>query len=247
MRLVPDLSVMADPNTGFVGYLTSTNPHGWSGIGGTSIGSPIVSAMVAVTIQGCNIGYFGSINPALYAMALTSSTDTTSGFRDVTTGSNNVANVGGYNAGLGYDMATGLGTPNPNTFYSLLCARITDWLANPTPTTTSTTSSTTTSTTPTTVIQRPGSATITTLSGIAGGFSVTIRPPSASSGSATLRYQYSVKAGTWVNFSGTFASAATVTLRVSTLLHRHTYYVQIRAKNTAGAGPASAAKRVVTK
>ena len=50
MRMVPDLAVMADPLTGFMNYFTDTTNacQGWCSIGGTSIGAPLVSALVAV-------------------------------------------------------------------------------------------------------------------------------------------------------------------------------------------------------
>lgn len=123
MRMVPDLSVMGDPATGFMQYYTGTtgtclgscNP-GWSAIGGTSIGAPLMSALVAVAAQSCNTqsGRLGFINPSLYSMAAT-------GFIDVTTGSNDLFGVGEYSAGPGYDMASGLGSPNGAAFLAGLC------------------------------------------------------------------------------------------------------------------------------
>ncbi len=123
MRMVPDISLMADPNTGFIEYFTGTSNGvcqgsctGWQSIGGTSIGSPQLSAIVAVAAQVCATPRLGFINPALYAMASAGT-----GFIDVTTGSNNVSNVAGYNAGVGYDMASGLGSPNGSSFINGLC------------------------------------------------------------------------------------------------------------------------------
>ena len=121
-RLVPDLSVMADPSTGFIQYFTGSGGTncgtncggGWSSIGGTSIGSPLVASLVAVGAQACDVPRLGFINPTLYAMA-------TTGFIDVTTGSNDLYGVGVYSAGPGYDMASGLGSPNPATFLAGLC------------------------------------------------------------------------------------------------------------------------------
>ncbi|HSN02580.1 MAG TPA: protease pro-enzyme activation domain-containing protein [Acidimicrobiales bacterium] len=110
MRLVPDLSVMGDPNTGFIEYYSGS----WGSIGGTSIGSPLMSAVAAVAAQSCDAGRLGFLNPTLYAMAST-------GYNDVTTGSNDIFGVGGYSAGPGYDMASGLGSPNPATFLAGLC------------------------------------------------------------------------------------------------------------------------------
>ncbi|HVA51997.1 MAG TPA: protease pro-enzyme activation domain-containing protein [Acidimicrobiales bacterium] len=124
-RMVPDLSVMADPSTGFIQYYTGTDTGfcthtcsgGWGGIGGTSIGAPIVSALVAVAASACTTtsgGRLGFVNPVLYAMAPTD-------FVDVTTGNNDLYGVGGYSAGVGYDMASGLGSPNGASFIAGLC------------------------------------------------------------------------------------------------------------------------------
>ena len=44
------------------------------------------------------------------------------GFSDVTTGNNDIDNVGGYSAGVGYDMASGLGSPDGTPFIAGLCA-----------------------------------------------------------------------------------------------------------------------------
>jgi hypothetical protein len=43
------------------------------------------------------------------------------GFNDVTTGNNNVYGAGGYSAGVGYDMASGLGSPDGTPFFTGLC------------------------------------------------------------------------------------------------------------------------------
>jgi len=122
MRMVPDLSVIADPSTGFVQYYTGSNSifcgrhcsGGWGGIGGTSIGAPLVSALVAAAAQACGTSRLGFLNPTLYAMG-------TTGFTDVTSGSNDLYSQGSYSAGPGYDMASGLGSPNGALFFSGLC------------------------------------------------------------------------------------------------------------------------------
>jgi subtilase family serine protease len=122
MRMVPDLSTDADPSTGFVQYFTGTGQGvcqqnclaGWNAVGGTSIGAPMVSSMIATAAQGCGTARLGFINPSLYAMAST-------GFVDVTTGSNDLYKVGAYSAGPGYDMASGLGSPDGAGFFAGLC------------------------------------------------------------------------------------------------------------------------------
>jgi kumamolisin len=124
MRMVPDLSVMGDPGTGFIEFYSGTTistcqrncSTDWMGIGGTSIGAPLVSALVAVGAQTCNPvgGRLGFINPSLYEMA-------TTGFNDVTTGTNDLFRIGNYPAGIGYDMASGLGSPNGQGFFAGIC------------------------------------------------------------------------------------------------------------------------------
>jgi subtilase family serine protease len=122
MRLVPDLSSDADPDTGFIQYFTGSSGGacqvncvaGWNSVGGTSIGSPMVSSLIAVAAQGCGTARLGFINPSLYAMAST-------GFVDVTTGSNDLYGVGAYSAGVGYDEASGLGSPDGAAFFAGLC------------------------------------------------------------------------------------------------------------------------------
>ncbi len=122
-RLVPDLSIMADPNTGFINYFTGTASgicrrtcagDGWGPIGGTSIGAPILAAIVATAAQTCGVTRLGFINPSLYAMA-------TTGYVDVTSGNNDLFSVGSFSAGAGYDMASGLGSPKPGAFIAGLC------------------------------------------------------------------------------------------------------------------------------
>lgn len=120
-RMVPDLSVMGDPLTGFIEYTGGS----WNPIGGTSIGAPIMAAVVATADESCGTR-LGSINPTLYLMAANGT-----GFDDVTSGTNSLAaqypstfaaESGDYNAAVGYDMASGLGSPDPSTFIPGLCA-----------------------------------------------------------------------------------------------------------------------------
>jgi len=117
-RMVPDLSVMADPATGFMNYNThNTSGHcqGWCPIGGTSIGAPLVSALVATGAQVCGTSRLGFLNPTLYNIARTAGP-----FIDVTTGNNDLFGTGVYTAGVGYDMASGLGSPS-TSFINDLC------------------------------------------------------------------------------------------------------------------------------
>lgn len=113
-RQVPDISVMGDPRTGMLAYYAG----GWHGFGGTSIGAPILGAMAAVGAQACGITNLGFLNPRLYQMAINGT-----GIIDVTTGSNDLYDTGSYSATSGYDVASGLGSPNPATFLPALCGQ----------------------------------------------------------------------------------------------------------------------------
>jgi subtilase family serine protease len=115
MRMVPDLSVMADPRTGFV----VRDNGGWTGVGGTSIGSPLMSALLAVAANVCGVTNFGTINPTLYSMPSSSFVDVGSSNPNT----NAVAyGITSYMSGAGYDMASGLGTPSASSsFINNLC------------------------------------------------------------------------------------------------------------------------------
>lgn len=73
MRVVPDVSAIGDPNTGFLVGQTQTFPDGSASyseyrIGGTSVASPMFTGMMAdvQSLRGTDIGF---ANPLLYATA----------------------------------------------------------------------------------------------------------------------------------------------------------------------------------
>jgi hypothetical protein len=103
-RAVPDLSLSGDPTHGVAFYFGQDG--GWSEVGGTSVVSPEIGGFLADTNQGCT-STVGLVNPTLYATA------TSADFTDVTTGNNDFTgtNNGNYAAAVGYDPASGLGTP----------------------------------------------------------------------------------------------------------------------------------------
>lgn len=115
MRMVPDLSVMADPQTGFLDY----NAGSWGPVGGTSIGSPLMSALLAVAANACGVTNFGLLNPTLYTIPSSSYVDVGS----VNANSNAVMyGSTSYMSGSGYDLASGLGTPAATSaFISNIC------------------------------------------------------------------------------------------------------------------------------
>jgi subtilase family serine protease len=126
-REVPDVSADGDPNTGYVIYWNGSNSAvppatvGWQVVGGTSAAAPAWAALIALTnaSAGCAGTRVGFANPALYhAGAAAFSSD----FSDVTSGNNDMTGAFGlYPAGSGYDMATGLGSPNGTALAEALC------------------------------------------------------------------------------------------------------------------------------
>src|SRR5207253_9559935 len=75
---------------------------GWQQIGGTSAGAPQWAALVALADQGRAASGLAAISNAAVAVYSVPSAD----FHDVASGSN------GYRAHAGYDLATGLGSPD---------------------------------------------------------------------------------------------------------------------------------------
>ncbi len=102
-RLSPDVAAVADPFTGVRIVFKGTELVG----GGTSQSAPIWAGLAAVMNQYLleNGGrLIGDLNPQLYRIAAGAPLPA---FRDVTLGGNVVAD-----AGPGYDLVTGLGTPD---------------------------------------------------------------------------------------------------------------------------------------
>jgi subtilase family serine protease len=117
-RGTPDVSLSAAVNGGVNFYESYPGVAGsWGIVGGTSEASPLFSGIVAIADQ--IAGHpLGLLNPSLYQLGDgwgSGLTDITHGNNTVTfTNSNGVTyTVQGYNAGRGYDLASGLGTANP--------------------------------------------------------------------------------------------------------------------------------------
>lgn len=186
MRLVPDVAVVGDPHTGAyivnVG-LGSDDPggHTW---GGTSISAPIWSGFGALLNQArssAGLGPLGLFGPKLYPLIGTTS------LRDMTSGNN-----GAYNAGVGYDMVTGVGTP----IMPALAQALAPVSSAPA------------------ILTQPVSQTV--ISGQNATFSVT------ASGSPLPAYQWQrqpVGSTTWSNLSNTttYSGTATATLTVNSV------------------------------
>jgi kumamolisin len=99
-RLVPDVSLTADPNKGAFLVLNGKVIQ----IGGTSWSAPVWAGFCALMNQArakAKKPPLPFLNPLIYPLMSTPS------FRDIKTGSN-----GAFHAGPGYDMVTGIGVPN---------------------------------------------------------------------------------------------------------------------------------------
>jgi subtilase family serine protease len=135
-RIIPDVALMANPNTGINIYCTMQG--GWTTVGGTSLATPIFASMLSIANQQrFNIGksslttvtsilnnsnnvqnclYKTISNPILYANI----------FNDITKGSDKGSSTSSstilttYNAINGFDLCTGLGSPNCLNMCNLL-------------------------------------------------------------------------------------------------------------------------------
>ncbi len=113
MREVPDVSADADPNTGYSVYCTvsaagcsSSSP--WIEVGGTSAATPLWASAITDAneyLAGLGKPTFGSASAELYTLFNT--TQTYSAYHDITSGNNLY-----YPATTGYDMASGIGSPD---------------------------------------------------------------------------------------------------------------------------------------
>ena len=113
-RTYPDVSADADPNSGVPVYDsyddgTSTPWNNYNG--GTSLSTPLWAGIIAIADEGRAIAGQGSLDgrtqtlPELYKLPAAD-------FHDITSGSTGPAPT--YNAGTGYDLATGIGSPVGN-------------------------------------------------------------------------------------------------------------------------------------
>jgi subtilase family serine protease len=82
-------------------------------VGGTSVAAPAWAGIVALLNQAAQNGGSGALNYALYPLAQKQYTENGPAvFHDVTRGNNSGDGVSGFSAGVGYDLATGLGSPD---------------------------------------------------------------------------------------------------------------------------------------
>ncbi len=116
-RELPDVSAASDEFTGAI-TIFSAQFGGWTTIGGTSSAAPMWAGMLAdvnasPTCQANNATQsgVGFVSPLLYSVAA-NPTAYAASFNDITLGNNDAfgdSNL--FQSGTGYDMASGLGTP----------------------------------------------------------------------------------------------------------------------------------------
>jgi kumamolisin len=114
-RASPDIAMNADPDNGWTIYFNGelyTNS-----VGGTSCVAPAMSGLIALM----GLSYLNGFNNNMYTVYQNVS-DRSTCFNDITSGTNgNIPSSSGvYNAGVGYDCCTGLGTPNGVNLYNVL-------------------------------------------------------------------------------------------------------------------------------
>ena len=129
-RQVPDLSALGDWRSGFpLIYRSDGAGYGVLMVAGTSLAAPIVAAMTALADSSgpCVAnGPAGFVNPTIYDLARNATTYAAN-FHDETTGDNAYTPSGYlgslYPAAEGYDMASGLGSPQAQNLIPSLCAK----------------------------------------------------------------------------------------------------------------------------
>ncbi len=123
MRGVPDVAGEADQESGWAFVFTGSSQRWIMPASGTSASASLWGGLMALADQYAHHD-LGFVNPAIYRIARGSSYH--QAFHDITTG-NNIVNtppvgMGGYQAGPGWDPATGWGSPDAQVLVPLLAA-----------------------------------------------------------------------------------------------------------------------------
>jgi len=110
-RATPDVAYNAAIDGGVLVFTSFTGFNAFSLFGGTSAGSPQWAAIAALANQAAGHP-LGFLNPAIYAIGH-DSTKYANDFHDITVGNNRLdGSPVGFQAGTGWDDASGWGTPN---------------------------------------------------------------------------------------------------------------------------------------
>jgi kumamolisin len=131
-RLVPDVSAFADAQPGYAiicsGGVQGCGTAQQAGptvavVGGTSAAAPLMAGIIALWIQKAReqgLPRVGFVPPMLYALAAQSP----DAFLDVTLGGNAIYKVPCCQARVGYDLASGLGSPRADNVANHLPAGV---------------------------------------------------------------------------------------------------------------------------
>ena len=113
-RTTPDVAWDANPNSGVAVY-DSVGGYGWAEVGGTSVGAPSWAGLIAIADQGLALNNQPALTNAQLSASLYSSPG--SAFHEISSG-----NSGQNNAGAGYNLVTGLGSPVASSLVTDLVA-----------------------------------------------------------------------------------------------------------------------------
>jgi hypothetical protein len=172
-RTVADASAVADPATGVSVFDSASG--GWLVFGGTSVASPVVASIFALTGHGTATPQYPYTNPTQ--------------FFDVTSGSNGTCSPAYLCTGaVGYDGPTGIGTPNGAAMTGTAPPPANDFSISASPASLSIAAGSSASATITTATTSGAAQTVTlSHSATPAGVTATISPASVTSGgSATV-------------------------------------------------------------
>ncbi len=113
-RDIPDVSMIAWSPGVFIGADSSGNAIIQCCWGGTSLSAPLWAGFTRVIAGNAGNARLGLINPIAYSLANAGAA--AHGLIDVASGNNSYNGVTGYNAGPGYDLVTGWGSPDMTKF-----------------------------------------------------------------------------------------------------------------------------------
>jgi len=109
-RDLPDVALLASPRSS--GYLIIVGGR-LEIVGGTSVAAPSWAGITALADDAAHADGLGVLNYPLYALARTQyANGGTAVFHDVTVGNTTFDKVPGFAAGVGFDLATGWGSPD---------------------------------------------------------------------------------------------------------------------------------------
>ena len=112
-RDVPDVALTSAGHDGYIIY----QEGGLYVVGGTSAASPSFAGVMALVVQN-TAARQGNANIAFYSLAGKQRAGGASVFHDITSGNNSVPGQAGFNATVGFDQATGLGSIDASVLVS---------------------------------------------------------------------------------------------------------------------------------